>query len=215
MPACPWCREALPALRTPEACPTCGKPLVDAAGARLRPLDLDFEAILADADARSSLWLRRGAIWAACLAVAAQASLLVPGPGTILLVVASVALSLSQLFWGRFFMARHYARHFGPVRRMVTRWLTRLGVILLVLPAHASVAIPVAGLVISPAVFTGTNWALRAYFRLHLAREHRREGVLWFEKIAVVLAACVLLVVLCVFGALAWAGFSLFGGAAK
>ena len=65
---CPWCRETLP-LRAGAACPHCGKPLEETSGAKVRPLDLDYDAILRDADESSLRWCNRGAAFAFCAAL--------------------------------------------------------------------------------------------------------------------------------------------------
>ncbi|MCE9635168.1 MAG: hypothetical protein K8T90_05615 [Planctomycetes bacterium] len=204
MSVCPWCREALPTFDKSAACPKCAKPLVDAAGARLRPLDLDFEKFLTDADAASLLWTKRGAIFAFVLAALSLVTIV--APFTILILI------LGQFFWGRFFIARRYTRHFAPLRRMVTRWISRLVLVLLVSPAYAAVGIPGLGLVVAPLVFGGTCLGLRAYFRFHFLREHRREGVTLFEKAFLVLLAFVFVVMMVVVGLLVWAGASLLPG---
>lgn len=205
MSACPWCREALPAFGAPAACPKCAKPLVDGSGARLRPLDLDFETILADADAASLLWTKRGAVFALAMAVLSLVPLVAP--------FSILALILGQFFWGRFFVARRYARHFAPLRRMVTRWIARLVLVLLVSPAYAAVGVPVLGLAVAPLVFAGTCLALRAYFRFHFLREHRREGVTFLEKVFLAVLVVVFLVGLVVLGLVLWLGASLLPGA--
>lgn len=204
MSVCPWCREALPTFGTLAACPKCAKPLVDAAGARLRPLDLDFETLLTDADSASLLWAKRGAIFALVLAAVSLVPILAP--------FAILILILGQFFWGRFFIARRYTRHFAPLRRMVTRWIARLVLLILVSPAYAAVGIPVLGLVVAPLVFGGTCFAIRAYFRFHFLREHRREGVTLFEKAFLVMLAIVFVVMMVVVGVLVWAGASLLPG---
>jgi hypothetical protein len=202
--ACPWCREALPTLDRSAACPRCGKELTDASGGRLRPLDLDFEAILGEADRSSLLWTKRGAVFA--LAVAAIGLLPPAAPFAILLLI------LAQFFWGRFFVGRRYLRHFAPLRRLVTRWITRLVLILFIAPAYSAVAVPGAGLVVAPLVFGGTCFAFRWYFRFHFLREHRREGVTFFEKVFVVVLAFLFVVALVVFGLIAWGVLSLVPG---
>ena len=68
MTACVWCREPLPTFARPVTCPHCAKELVDRSGAALRPIDLDFEAILEDADLSTMRWTKRGAIFAFCAA---------------------------------------------------------------------------------------------------------------------------------------------------
>jgi len=202
--ACPWCRESLATLDRSAACPRCGKELTDASGGRLRPLDLDFEAILTDADATALLWTKRGAVFAL---VVAALGLLPP-----LLPFAILVLILSQFFWGRFFVGRKYLRHFAPLRRLVVRWITRLVLVLFVSGAYAAVAIPGVGLVVAPVVFGGTCWALRCYFRFHFLREHRREGVTFLEKVFVVVLAFLFVIALAIFGLVAWGVLSLVPG---
>lgn len=193
--ACVWCRESLPAFRPPPACPRCGKDLVERSGARLRPLDLDFEAIVAKADASTLLWSKRSVVFA----LGAGLVGVVPNP---LSAIAFVLLFLGQFFWARFLIAAPYARHFGTTRKLVARWLTRLVLVLGVMPLHgAALAIPFAGFILSAGIFAGTCWAFRAYFRFHLLREHRREGVLVVEKVFLVLLVLVFVLCLVFFAA--------------
>jgi hypothetical protein len=202
---CPWCREQVPALARAAQCPHCGKNLQDERGEAVRTLDLEFDAILADADARSLLWTRRGVAFA----LGAALFSLVPGPGA---AVSAVLLGLGQLFWCGFLVSRPYHRHFGPMRRLVTRWVRRLATLLVVLPLHASTFVPGLGLLTAPAVFFGACWATREYGRFHLLRERRRDPILFLEKALVfVLAAC-LLGGLCTFGVLLWLGILVLGG---
>lgn len=197
MSACPWCREKLPAVKAPDICPHCGKALLDASGARLRPIDLDFETILSEADAASHTWLVRGAIWAAVLGAISLFPVPVVSAGAMLVLI------VSQLFWGRFLIARRYVRHFSAVRRFTTRWLSRLTVVTLLMPLYGTVMLWPFGIVTGPALFTGINWLIRAYFRYHFLREHRRQGVNLLEKVFLVVLAFAFLAMLCLF-ALFW-----------
>lgn len=201
MAVCPWCRESLPALRTPETCPHCGRSLADADGGRLRPVDLDFEAILRDADEVSLTWVKRGVVWSLVLGVLAAIPFIAP--------VAYLVLLLSQLLWGRFFIARRYARHFSPVRRFTARWISRLTVLTIMSWLYATVLIPFVGIVTAPVLFTGINGAIRAYYRFHFLREHRREGVLVVEKIFLVLLSLLFVLMLGLFALLMWGILSL------
>jgi hypothetical protein len=201
MAACPWCREPLPALKLPLLCPHCGKTLVDPEGGRLRPVDLDFETILADADEASLRWIKHGIVWSLVLGVLAAVPVLAP--------VAYLVLLFSQLFWGRFLVARRYAVHFSPVRRFTTRWISRLTVLTIMSWFYATVLIPFVGIVTAPALFTGINWAIRAYFRFHFLREHRRQGVLLVEKFFLVVLAVLFVLMLGLFALLMWGILSL------
>jgi hypothetical protein len=204
--ACPWCREALPSGPAPAVCPRCGKQLADSKGERLRPLDLDFEKILADADERSLRWTKRGVVFALVLGAVA----LVPG----ISVVAALLLILGQFFWARFLVARPYLVHFGGVRRLVTRWLGRLFLIAVVSLPLGTVAAPVPGLglVVGPVVFGGTCLIFRSYFRFHLHREHRREGVTFLEKVFLVILSFLAVIALIVFALIAWGVISFLPG---
>jgi hypothetical protein len=203
---CVWCREALPAFGAPAACPSCGKDLHDLGGGRLRPIDLDFERLLAEADASSLKWTKRGAVFAALVALLGVPGLFLP----LLSGAAFVVLFVGQFFWARFLVARPYRRHFSAPRRLVTRWLTRLFLIVVVAPLHgSSLAIPFAGVVLCPLLFAGTCWAFRAYFRFHFEREHRREGILLAEKVFLVVLACAFVVLLVVLALVLWGALSL------
>jgi hypothetical protein len=207
--ACPWCRESLPAIGAPAACPHCGKALTDTSGGRLRPIDIDFEAILGEADAASMTWLKRGAVFSAVVGLLAS----VPVP--VVTGLALVVLIVAQLFWGRFLIARRYLRHYSPLRRFTTRWLARLVLVMFLLPLHGSAFVPFLGVVTAPAVFTGTNWILRAYFRFHFLREHRREGVLLVEKVFLALLAVLFVLGIVVFALFASVILSWLPGGAK
>lgn len=202
---CPWCREEVGVLQRGPACPHCGKALRDERGDSVRALDLDYDAILAAADERTLLWTRRGAVFAFCAALFS----LVPGAGA---AVSAVLLAVGQLVWCGFLISRPYHRHYGPMRRLVTRWVRRLATLLVVLPLHASTFVPFLGLVTAPAVFAGACWATRAYARFHLVRERGREPVLFVEKALIVVMAALLLAGLCLFGVLLWLGILVLGG---
>lgn len=170
----------------------------------MRTLDLDFDAILADADARTLLWVRRGAVFAFCAALVS----LVPAAGA---AVSSVVLAVGQLVWCGFLVSRPYHRHFGAARKLVTRWVRRLGLLVVVLPLHAATFVPFLGLLTAPAVFAGACWAVRAYARFHLLRERERKPILFVEKLLVaVLALCVLAGV-CLFALLVRLGIFVLG----
>jgi hypothetical protein len=182
-----------------KSCPHCGKAIEEATGEKVRPLDLDYDAILADADARSWRWTQRGALFALVLAAVS----LVPVLGA---AVAYVLLVVGQFLWAGFLVSRPYHRHFSPLRRLVTRWVRRLGLVFVVVPLHAAAFVPFLGLVASPAVFFGACWAVRAYSRFHLVREKERRPVTVLEKMLVVVLAILVLGGLCVTGLLVYLG---------
>ena len=90
--------------------------------------------------------------------------------------------------------------------------MKRLAIVLLVAPLLGTVFIPFLGIVAAPAVFAGTCWVLRAYFRYHFLREHRREGVTVLEKVFLVVMAALFVLLLIVFGVLVWLGVSFLPG---
>jgi hypothetical protein len=196
---CPWCRETIPALKRAPTCPHCGKSIETDAGAQLRTLDLDYDAILADADARSLRWCGRGAVFAFVVALFS----LVPVVGA---AVASVLLVIGQFLWTGLLIARPYHRHFSPLRRLVTRWVRRLALVFVVVPAHTATFLPFVGLVAAPAVFYVACRLVRAYARFHLVREKERLPVTTAEKALVVVLAGVLLFGLCLVGLLVYLG---------
>jgi hypothetical protein len=205
---CPWCRETLPALGAGAACPQCGKPLEESSGEKVRPLDLDYDAILADADARTLRWCNRGAVFALCVA----AFSLVPVAGA---TVAYVLLVIGQFVWAGILVSRPYQRHFSPLRRLVTRWVRRLGLIFVVLPAHAAAFVPMVGLVATPVVFYAACRIVRAYMRFHIVREKNRTPVTAAEKALVVVLAVLVLGGMCVFGLLVYFGVLALGSFGK
>lgn len=196
---CPWCREALPALGAGAACPHCGKAIESPAGEKVRTLDLDYDAILADADASSLRWTQRGALFALVLAAIS----LVPVIGA---AVSYVLLVIGQFLSAGLLVSRPYHRHFSPVRRLVTRWVRRLGLVFVVVPLHAAAFVPFLGLVASPAVFFGACWLVRAYARFHLVREKERRPVTAMEKVLLAVLALAVLGGLCVTGLLVYLG---------
>jgi hypothetical protein len=196
---CPWCREQVPALGGGAACPHCGKPLESGEGEKVRPLDLDYERVLAEADASSWRWSVRGAAFAL---VTALVSLLPLAGGAI----AYTVLVVGQFVWTGVLVARPYHRHFSPARRLVTRWVRRLGLLLVVLPAHAAAFAPPLSLVLAPAVFVGACVAVRAYCRFHLVREKERLPVTAAEKALLVVMAVVFVSGACVVGLLVYFG---------
>ena len=196
---CPWCREGIPLLAAGAACPHCGRAIETLAGERLRPLDLDYDKVLAGADASSLLWTQRGAIFAFALAAIS----LVPVVGA---AISYVLLVIGQFLWAGFLVARPYHRHFSPVRRLVSRWVRRLALVFIVIPVHSAVFVPFLGLVLSPAVFYVTCRLVRAYSHFHLVREKERRPVTGAEKMLLVAMAIVALGGLCVAGLLVYFG---------
>ena len=59
---CPHCRERIRAIRRPEACPHCDRPLVDGDGRALRTVDEDYPDLRARLDAKSLKWLKQGSL---------------------------------------------------------------------------------------------------------------------------------------------------------
>lgn len=196
---CPWCRESLPVLAAGKACPHCGRAIEEASGGKVRTLDLDYAAILADADASSWRWTRRGAFFALALAAVS----LVPVAGA---AIAYVLLVVGQFLWAGLLVSRPYHRHFSPVRRLVARWVRRLGLVFVVVPLHAAAFVPFLGLAASPAVFFGACWLVRAYSRFHLVREKERRPVTVLEKMLLVVLAILVMGGLCVTGLLVYLG---------
>jgi hypothetical protein len=184
---CPHCRSRWVALSRPQACPKCGRPLQAADGAPLRTLDLDFEALRKTLRSRS--WERSllGGGLAAGLALAAQLPPVAPP--------ALVALYLGNLIWARLLVARAYREYFGPKRRLVTRWVTRFALVIGG-SLHFGAPVPVAGVLLSPAVFIGLCWGTAAYLDWHLAREHQRLPIAPLESMLLLILGLVVLVAL-------------------
>jgi hypothetical protein len=189
-------------------CPHCGKALEAAPGQAVRTLDLDYDAIVAEADASSLKWTKRGAVFAFALAVFS----LVPVVGA---AVAYFLLLVGQFFWTGFLIARPYQRHFSPMRRLVTRWVRRLGLLFIVVPAYGATFVPVLGLVAAPAIFSGTCWLVRAYHRFHIRREKERRPVTFAEKVLVFVLAFIVLGGLCLTGVLVYLGVLALGALSK
>ncbi len=169
----------------PDICPRCGSSLREQGGAVVRPIDIDFDATLARLDELTRKRVRTGPIVALAIAL--------PGLLPPLAPISAIVLAVLQYFWARFLVARPYARFFSPGRRIVTRWVSRIALLLLGLLHFAAVA-PVVQLVVSPLLFFGLSAAARGYFRFHFLRERRREPVHPLEKVlVVVLVATVVL----------------------
>jgi hypothetical protein len=165
----------------------------------VRPLDLRYEEILASADETSLRWTKRGAAFAFVLAAVS----LVPVAGG---AVAYVLLVAGQFLWAGFLVSRPYHRHYSGMRRIVARWVRRLGMVLVVVPLHAAAFVPFLALVTSPAVFFGACWAVRAYARFHLVREKERRPITAAEKVLAVILGLAALAALCGAGLLVYIG---------
>lgn len=203
---CPWCREelsALAALRSrADACPHCGKQLTDPSGETVRDVDLLPPGAEGEADAAAKRAAARGALVAAVLGLLTLVPLLSP--------FAYVAAVVAMFVTGRFFVCRPFARHFSPLRKLVTRWNARLATWLVVLPLYAlPVPIPGAAAVAWPLVLWGWAHVLRAYFRFHFRRERAREGILGIEKVLLLVLALLVLCASCAVGVMIWLGAEL------
>ena len=192
MNRCPWCRETLSVIAKAPLCPHCGRTVTNDAGERIRDIDLEYDRIAAEADSGSLTWVKRGMVIALVLAVLAVVPVVAP--------VAYFLLVIAQFVIARFFVARPYTRQFGAVRRLVTRWTSRMVLFMIVMPAHAAAFVPGLAILVSPLVFGLTLWGLRAYMRFHLKRERERIGVLFVEKVFLVLLVLFVLTSGCVFG---------------
>ena len=114
-------------------------------------------------------------------------------------------LIFGQFLFARFGVARSYAIYFGASRKLVARWVSRLALVLIVVPAHSAVIVPgfaIVTVVTAPLVFWLTLLGVRAYFRFHFVRERERLGVLAVEQVLIVIMACVVLAGGCVLGLL-------------
>ena len=188
-----------------DTCPRCARPISDDEGRNLRPLDLDFEARLAEMDARALANTKKGAV------VALVVCLLMFMPpiswfGGGLLVIL-------QMIWVRVAIIAPYRKHFGTGRRIVTRWITRLAVATgatLHLPAQAG-GLAFGTFIISPIVFAGLCAAAWRYHRWHLQRERAHLPVAWFEKILLWVFALIFVLVVVGVGLAIWGLHSLFG----
>lgn len=203
---CPWCRENLPAAaalgRVPDACTHCGRALRNESGDRVRDVDLLGPEAESEAYAAASRAAVRGAVVAAGLGALTILPLLTP--------VAYVAAVIAMFVTGRFFVCRPFARHFSPLRKLVTRWNARLATLLVILPAYA-LAVPVPGLgaLLWPAVMFGWAVALRTYFRFHFRRERAGEGILAVEKLLLLVLTLLVLAAACAVGVMIWLGVEL------
>ena len=179
---CPHCRTRIRAIRRPDACPHCGRSLVDDDGRALRTVDNDYPALRARLDEKSLHRLKQGAVVVAVIAVIG----VIPVIGAL----AGIPLLICHFIWCRTLMCVPYSRHYSTGRRILTRWLSRFFV-LTTATLHSSVAVPFLAILVSPAVVAGTAGICWWYHRLHLEREHQREPIHLLEKILVGVAAVV------------------------
>jgi hypothetical protein len=192
MNRCPHCRETLGVLSKEPLCPHCGRTIRTEEGAKVRQIDLDGDKILAAADERAQTWMKHGAIYAGVVGLLTIVPPLIP--------VAYVLLVVGQFFFARFGVASPYAAHFGGMRKLVARWMSRLALTWLVAVAHAAVLIPGLAIVTAPIVFWLTLLGVKTYFRFHFRRERERQGILAVEVVLLVVMAVVLLASGCVLG---------------
>lgn len=192
MNRCPHCRETLSVLSKEPLCPHCGRAIRTDEGAKVRQIDLEGDKILAEADERARVWMKRGAIYAVVVALLGVVPLFAP--------IAYVLLVAGQFFFARFGVARPYAAHFGAMRKLVARWVSRLVLVFIVIPAHSAVGIPGLAVVTAPLVFWLTLLGVKTYFRFHFGRERERKGILAVEVVLLIVMALVLLASGCILG---------------
>jgi hypothetical protein len=188
---CPHCRTEIRALKRPEECPHCGRPLKNEEGHAIRPMDEDFDGLFEELDERSLGRLKTGTIVVTAVSAIGLLGFLFPP----ILAIVPIVVVVLQFIWARPLIAGPYARHFGVGRRILTRWISRLGVVT-ASSFHVSGLVPGVQVLVSPVLFAaicGTSWA---YHRFHLRREHNRQPVHVLEKILLVVLALVFLLLI-------------------
>ena len=190
---CPHCRSRLRTLRRPDECPKCGRPLVDESGHGLRTLDENYEHVRRELDENSMRRLKQGAIVVGALSLLTA----VPVAGALF----SLLIVVAHFVWCRTLLCVPWSRHYGRGRRIVTRWISRFAVASAA-SLHGSLAVAtavpfvaaIAHLLVSPALTAATAGACWWYHRWHLERERDRKPVHPVEKVLVVVAALIAIV---------------------
>jgi len=170
--------------------------VTDDQGRLLRPLDLDFDQLLADLDAKAWRATKRGT--AIAFGVGLIALLQITSP------VVGAVLFIGQLFWIRLAVIAPFRRYFSPGRRLITRWLSRI-VILHLAGLHIPAGFAPFGLgpvIVGPVLFGGLCLLASTYHRYHLKQERARAPISLLEKTLLVIAVIVAVVVLVVVVAL-------------
>jgi hypothetical protein len=183
---CPWCRTRL-ARDVTDSCPTCGRALRDAAGNELREIDLVYDRVVAENEARFFRFLLFGTPIAALISLAGP--LLHWGPAV---VIALPLFSITHAIAFRLVLAGEPRRLLGKRRRFFTRNISRWAFLLLTLGGYSLTAIPVAGALAGAAVFAGVTWVAYAHLMWSLRRERDRAPLLLGEKIALAVIATLL-----------------------
>ncbi len=195
MNRCPHCRETLSVLSKEPNCPHCARPIRTDEGAKIRQIDLEGDKILAEADERARVWMKRGIVFAAITGLV----------GAILPPVAYLVLFAGLFFFARFGVARPYATHFGAMRKLVARWVSRLALLYAGGGALGVILTPGLGFLavfVAPLVFWLALLGVKTYFRFHFGRERERKGILAVEVVLLFVMALVLLASGCIVGLL-------------
>lgn len=160
---CPWCLERTD--RGTATCTRCGSPLQDDSGRELRPVDIRWKTVETEQWERLRLILTAGTPAFAVVALAAPAVLgLAP--------MAAALLAVGHLVILRLALLRGVLPLLGARRRLLTRWLARLGVLWLGLPGYGTALVPIAGAVVSAATFAGLT-ALVHWYALRCLHDER------------------------------------------
>ncbi|MFA6954665.1 MAG: hypothetical protein WC538_02195 [Thermoanaerobaculia bacterium] len=184
---CPWCRTRL-AREAIESCPACGRALRDAGGNELREIDLVYDRVVEENEARFFRFLLIGTPIAALISLGGP--LVHWGPA---IVIALPLFSIAHAIAFRIVLAGEPRRLLGKRRRFFTRNISRWAFLLLTLGGYSFTAIPVVGAFAGAAVFAGVTWLAYTHLMWSLRRERDRAPLLAAEKVA--LAVIVVLLV--------------------
>ncbi len=181
----------------------CGRELRDQTGKELTRLDLRYEGLKEAQEKRFRGLVTYGSVVAAVVGLAVGfmhigAAVVVP-----LMIVAHLLVT-------RLVLMRESCRYLGTSRRLITRWIARLGILWGGALGYGAAVLPLVGSVFATVTFAGLTWVVHHYILWGLQRERSQMGSAAWERVLLVLLALLTLtvvVVLVVIAALVgWTG---------
>jgi len=180
--------EPLPGRLLTSECPHCGRET--GADSEPKALDLRFEKV---EQAQGAMY-RRILTWG--VPGVAAVAIFVP-----LLHVGAVVLVpfvvVAHLVVVRFLLVRDAQRLFGPVRRILNRWMIRFAYLWIGLPGYGAMAVPLVGIALGAGTFVVLTMIAHVSTAVGLQRERSGEPLSTWEKAvpAVLAVATVLMLV--------------------
>lgn len=179
--------EPLPDRRLTPECPRCGRET--GAGGEPKALDLRFERV----ERAQGATYRRLLAWGTpgVAAVAIFVPLLHVGA-----VVVVPLVVVAHLVVVRLLLVRNAQRLFGPVRRLLNRWMIRFSFLWIGLPGYGAMTVPLAGIALGAGTFVVLTTIAHVSTAVGLQRERSGEPLsTWEKSVPVAFAAATVLFV--------------------